>query len=68
MLPAALHRLAACQRTLIVALGLVPLVMVIAVCLPALVLLPALPGGVARCSTLITLFRGWTEAVLTKSR
>ncbi len=65
--PTARH-LAACQRTLIVALALVPLVMVITVCLPALALLPVLPQGTARSSALITLFRAWTEAVLTNSR
>ncbi|MFJ8475895.1 hypothetical protein [Kitasatospora sp. NPDC094011] len=68
MITATVRQLAACQRTLIVALGLVPLVMVIAVCLPALVLLPVLPGGAARCSVLIGQFRSWTVAVLTGSR
>ncbi|RKE21723.1 hypothetical protein [Streptomyces sp. TLI_171] len=61
------RQLAACQRPVIVALALLPVVMVTAACLPAVLLLPAFPGGVRRLSTLLAQLRRWTETVLTRS-
>ncbi|MEV4560138.1 hypothetical protein AB0K51_24530 [Kitasatospora sp. NPDC049285] len=60
-----LRGLTACQRPVVVALAVLPVVMVTAACLPAVLLLPALPDGVRRLSTLLTVLRRWTEAVLT---
>ncbi|KDN82717.1 hypothetical protein [Kitasatospora cheerisanensis] len=58
---------AAGQRAVVVALALLPVVMVTAACLPAVLLLPAFPGGVRRVSALLTVLRRWTETVLSRS-
>ncbi|RKT09564.1 hypothetical protein BX285_6659 [Streptomyces sp. 1114.5] len=68
MITAIARQLVACQRTLIVALALIPLILALTASLPALALLPALPHGTARSAALITHFRRWTETVLTTSR
>ncbi|MFJ4680057.1 hypothetical protein [Kitasatospora sp. NPDC088783] len=59
--------LAACQRPVIVALALLPVVLVTAACLPAVLLLPAFPGGVRQLAFLLAQLRRWTEAVLAHS-
>lgn len=52
------------QRVLIVALMLIPLLLVTISCLPALVILPFLPGGVDRARKLIAQLITWTRVVL----
>lgn len=60
-----LRQLTACQRPVVVALALLPVVMVTAACLPAVLLLAALPCGERRLPALLTQLRRWTETVLT---
>ncbi|MFF3068896.1 hypothetical protein [Kitasatospora sp. NPDC057936] len=57
-----------CQRIAVTALALVPVVMVTAATLPALVVLPLLPDGAARASALIDRLQRWTATILTSSR
>ncbi|WP_033220843.1 hypothetical protein [Kitasatospora phosalacinea] len=67
MFTEAVRALAACQRPVIVALALLPVTLVTAACLPAVLLLPAFPGGVRRLTTLLAQLRRWTETVLTRA-
>ncbi|MFD8482170.1 hypothetical protein [Kitasatospora sp. NPDC059673] len=67
MFTAVVRQLAAGQRAVVVALALLPVVLVTTACLPAVLLLPAFPGGVRRVSTLLTLLRRWTDTVLSRS-
>jgi hypothetical protein len=52
------------QRVLIVALTLIPLLLVTISTLPALIILPFLPGGVDRSHKLITQLIIWTRTIL----
>ncbi|MFD7732698.1 hypothetical protein ACFV6F_20200 [Kitasatospora phosalacinea] len=67
MFTGVVRALAGCQRPAIVALALLPVVLVTAACLPAVLLLPAFPGGVRRLIVLLAQLRRWTETVLVRS-
>ncbi|MFD8595816.1 hypothetical protein ACFV1L_12490 [Kitasatospora sp. NPDC059646] len=67
MFTGVVRQAAACQRAVVVALALLPVVMVTAACLPAVLLLPAFPGGVRRLSALLTALHRWTDTVLSRS-
>ncbi|MEU3493582.1 MULTISPECIES: hypothetical protein [Kitasatospora] len=68
MFTEAVRALASCQRAVIVALALLPVLLVTAACLPAVLLLPAFPGGVRRLTVLLAQLRRWTGEVLTRSQ
>ncbi|MFJ8439180.1 hypothetical protein [Kitasatospora griseola] len=67
MFTGVVRQLAACQRAVVVSVALVPVVLATVACLPAVVVLPAFPGGVRRVSALLTLLRRWTDTVLSRS-
>ncbi|MFD7643698.1 hypothetical protein ACFV4P_23925 [Kitasatospora sp. NPDC059795] len=67
MFTAVVRQLAACQRAVVVALALLPVILVTVACLPAVLLLPAFPGGIRRLTALLTLLRRWTDTVLSRS-
>ncbi|MFF0294974.1 hypothetical protein ACFYS8_28810 [Kitasatospora sp. NPDC004615] len=67
MFTAVVRQLAACQRAVVVALALLPMILVTVACLPAVLLLPAFPGGIRRLTALLTLLRRWTDTVLSRS-
>lgn len=52
------------QRVMIVALTLIPLLLVTASLLPALIVLPFLPGGVDRVRKIVAQLIIWTRAIL----
>ncbi len=61
------RQLTTCQRIVVVALALIPVVMVTAASVPALIVLPLLPRGPRRAALLIGHLRVWTESVLVGS-
>ncbi|QKW22080.1 hypothetical protein HUT16_26120 [Kitasatospora sp. NA04385] len=68
MFTGVIRALAVCQRPAIVALALLPVVMVTAACLPAVLLLSAVPGGIRRLCPLLAQLQRWTDVVLTRSQ
>jgi hypothetical protein len=52
------------QRVLLVALTLIPLLLVTIGTLPALIILPFLPGGVDRSGKLVAQLIIWTRTIL----
>jgi len=52
------------QRVLVVALALIPLLLVTIGSLPAVAVLPFLPGGADRVHKLVDQLAGWTRIIL----
>ena len=62
--PLPLVRLGQLQRVLLVALAMIPMLLVTTALLPALTLLPFLPGGLPKASILVAQLRTWTGQLL----
>lgn len=67
-LAAMLAHVARLQRVVIVALGLVPLILVTVVSLPALLVLPFFPSGLDRAGRIINCLKIWSVALLRGSK
>jgi hypothetical protein len=67
MHPTLTRHLVTCQRSLLVALTLCPIVLVTVALMPALVVLPFLPNGHQRAYKIILQLRAWTRATLEHS-
>ncbi|WP_327064278.1 dTMP kinase [Kitasatospora sp. NBC_01250] len=62
------RHLAACQRTVLVALALCPMILVTMAVVPALMVLPFLANGHQRATEIIFQLRRWTRIALDHSR
>jgi hypothetical protein len=61
---AILSSLPAWQRVAVVGLVSIPLILATVCCVPALILLPFMPGGAKKANALISKLIAWTKIIL----